>query len=96
MENAITHGLRGQTGNDPYIRVKTYKKRAQHIIEVEDNGAGFDVHTLEDKENAEHVGLLNTEERIRLMCGGSVKIASEIGKGTKVTVTIPERRGDHI
>ena len=95
VENSITHGLRGQTGPNPYIIVKTYKNRAQHMIEIEDNGAGFDAKELENKTDAGHVGLLNTEERIRLMCGGSMKIESEIGKGTKVTVTIPEHRRDN-
>ena len=95
VENSITHGLRGQTGADPYVSVKTFKNRAQHVIEIEDNGSGFNVKELENKTDSGHVGLLNTEERIRLMCGGSMKVSSEIGKGTKVTVTIPEHRRDH-
>lgn len=96
VENSITHGLRGHAGPAPYISVKTYKSRGRHVIEIEDNGSGFDVKELEDKTDSGHVGLLNTEERIRLMCGGWMKIASEPGKGTKVTVTIPEHRRDRL
>ena len=92
VENSITHGLRAQNGPNPYVCVKTYKKRAQHVIEIEDNGTGFDVRELKNKADSGHVGLLNTEERIRLMCGGSMKIESEIGKGTRITIVIPEQR----
>ena len=92
VENSITHGLRGQTGKNSYILVKTYKNRSQHVIIIEDNGVGFDVQDLEELPAAGHVGLMNTEERIRLMCNGSMKIESEIGRGTKITMTIPESK----
>ena len=92
VENSITHGLRGQTGKDQYVSVKTYRKRSRHVIEIEDNGAGFDVRELENSAASDHVGLHNTEERVRLMCSGDVKITSEIDKGTKITMTIPEQR----
>lgn len=94
VENSITHGLRGQGGEHSYISVKTYKNRSQHVIVIEDNGTGFDVRDLEEMAAAGHVGLINTEERIRLMCGGSMKIESEIGKGTKITIVIPEQRNE--
>ena len=92
VENAITHGLRAQTGPDPYISVKTFKKREKHVIEIEDNGCGFNVSDFQHSSDPGHVGLMNTGERLRLMCGGSLKIESEPGKGTKIIVVIPEHR----
>ncbi len=54
-------------------------------LEVQDNGKGI-------HQNGEFIskslGLLGIEERARLM-GGTVQIASEVGRGTTITVKIP-------
>ena len=92
VENAFTHGLRGQDTENEYISVKTYRSRSSHVVEIEDNGAGFDTKLLETHDGSRHIGIRNTEDRIKLMCGGSFHIASAPGKGTKVTITIPGRR----
>ena len=92
VENAFTHGLRGQVIENEYISVRTYEGRRSHVIEVADNGAGFDTKELEDTSGTKHVGIRNTEERIKLMCDGSMNIESEPGKGTTVTITIPRRK----
>ena len=92
VENAFTHGLRGQAVENEYISVKTYQGRLSHVIEIEDNGAGFDTRELRDSAGSKHIGIKNTEERIKLMCGGSMHIESEPGKGTLVTITIPRSR----
>ena len=38
----------------------------------------------------------NVKERIEKMCGGTLTVESEIGKGTTVTIIIPdiEKEGD--
>ena len=63
-----------------------------HYITITDNGTGFDVSKLENAESS-HIGIRNVRERIEKMCGGTFDIASEIGKGTSVTVKIPIEGG---
>ena len=93
VENAFTHGLRVQEATGAqYISVKTYRSQASHVVEIEDNGTGFDVRILEDDITSPHIGIRNTEDRIKLMCNGSLTIESTPGKGTKVTITIPGSR----
>ena len=92
VENAYTHGVRASANGNEYISVKTYKSHNAHIIEIEDNGAGFDTRILEDQRDTQHVGIRNTSDRLRLMCNGSMRIESAPGKGTKVTITVPESR----
>ena len=72
-----------------------------HIIEVIDNGVGFDTSLLDNETEVDysnydgsgsHSGIQSTRERLRLMCGGTCRIESRIGEGTKVTIRIPEKR----
>lgn len=59
-------------------------------LEVEDNGVGFNVKSLEEQTGNEilHFGLSTMRERARLL-GGSLEIITEPGAGTKVCVTVP-------
>ena len=38
-----------------------------------------------------HIGLRNVRDRIEQMCGGTMLIRSEIGKGAAVTLLIPDQ-----
>ena len=90
VENALEHGLRASGTVNGIITVKTYRKDKAHFIEISDNGAGFDTHILDVETQSEHVGIKNTKERLSLMCGGTLDIKSETGKGTVVTMKVPE------
>ena len=90
VENAIKHGLRSQSITNGLISIRTREEGDSHIIEIEDNGAGFDTDILKDSTQTAHVGLKNTAERLRLMCGGTIDVRSEPGNGTKVTIKIPK------
>lgn len=89
VENAIEHGLRPIGAENGVITIKTYKKDRSHIVEIADNGAGFDTREVSDDTQTEHTGIRNTRARLRLMCGGKLEISSRINQGTTVTVTIP-------
>lgn len=91
VENAVKHGLRAQAVESGCIKIKTYKKDGKHIVEVEDNGVGFDTAILKDGSQTSHVGISNTDKRLHLMCGGSLDIQSAESLGTKVIITVPER-----
>ena len=90
VENAVEHGLRASGMDNGIIAVKTYKKGKAHVVEVSDNGAGFDTRVLDDETQPDHVGIKNTKARLSLMCGGTIDIKSEIGKGTVVTMKVFE------
>ena len=89
VENALRHGLRSKVIENGTMAVRTRNENGTHIVEVEDNGAGFDTSIL-DNTGEGHVGIRNTRQRLRLMCGGTLDIQSEIGKGTKATISIRE------
>ena len=88
VENAIRHGVRIR--EDGIVRISARKKPGYHEIVVEDNGKGFEVHSLTEMDET-HVGIRNVRERIRQMCMGSLVVESTPGTGTKVTIRIPER-----
>lgn len=58
-------------------------------IEVKDDGVGFDSTDVVSRAGKEGAfGLFNIRERLNYV-GGRVAVASEIGKGTRVTLTAP-------
>ncbi|MBO4899604.1 MAG: histidine kinase [Lachnospiraceae bacterium] len=89
VENSIRHGVRGK--KDGLVCITTRKDGDFHEIVIEDNGKGFDT----DKEfepGRSHIGIKNVRERVEKMCGGTLDVESEIGKGTTVTIRIPVRK----
>ena len=90
VENAIRHGVRSR--KDGLVIVSSTQEPGRHRITVQDNGVGFDVKKQEASEGS-HIGLRNVKERVEQMCGGTVILKSEIGKGTTVTLLIPEIDG---
>ena len=87
VENAIRHGVRIR--NEGIVRVSTRRSNGAHVIVICDNGCGFDTEQ-ENPGDGSHIGISNVRERIETMCGGTVTIESEEGKGTTVTIRIPE------
>lgn len=90
VENAIKHGLL-EHGKSGTVFLHTQRKENLIVITVTDNGAGFAPEVLE---KAESVGIRNVRYRLETMMGGTLAIESETGKGTKVTIQIPQK-GDH-
>lgn len=85
VENAVKHSNIVDK-EDGYISLKTYTNKLFNIIEIEDNGMGFDI----NKTDIKRVGINNTIERFKLSLNANVSISSTINKGTKVTITIPK------
>ena len=90
VENAIEHGLRASGVKNGQINIKTYKSANKHIVEISDNGSGFDTRILDDEERNNGVGIINTKARLRLMCRGTLDIKSDKNSGTTVTIGIEE------
>ena len=58
------------------------------ILRIEDNGIGF---VYKNVQTQEHMGLKGMEGRVKTM-NGVMKIKSELGKGTAIIFTIPDKR----
>ena len=86
VENSIKHGIlvRKQFGS---IVVRSYRNGKNHVIVVEDDGVGFDTEILKD---SKRVGLKAVKNRLEYQLGATLDIESEPGKGTKVTINIPD------
>lgn len=100
VENAVVHGLAG-TKHGGAIEVMVEGDASVTQIDVLDNGAGIAVNRLKQirqslsvhdaLSDTEHIGLVNVYERLLLYYGtdASLEIDSGIGRGTRVTVRIP-------
>lgn len=91
VENAIIHGI--EPCRHPCKVVVSARRillEGQPFlsISVKDNGVGFEA----DGEEGHHgVGLANVRERITMVCPGTQwSVESGIGRGTRITITIPE------
>ena len=93
VENAIKHGLLENGIPNGVVTIRAYRASDRHVIEIEDNGTGFDIGTLDEDNVTNHVGITNVRERLQLLCSGEIEIDSRIGSGTKVTIKIPEKSG---
>ena len=90
VENAIRHGVRSR--KDGLVTVSTVRESDAHRITVQDNGVGFEPEKTASGEGT-HVGIRNVKDRVEQMCGGSMLLQSELGKGTSVTLLIPDGNG---
>lgn len=97
IENAIYHGIKEKRGKG-ILKVTGSRSDGKVILDVEDNGAGMGSETLTHirrllSENIKgpSFGLLNVHRRLQLHYGDSygVEIDSELGKGTRVRITLP-------
>ena len=91
VENAVKHGL-DPDAEPLHISIRTRhtdsgggRPSAAEII-VEDTGPGFDP----ADESVPHIALKNIQQRLDMMCGGSLTIAPRREGGTIVKVTIPD------
>ena len=86
-ENAVKHGMNPDAG-PLHVTIRTCRTDKASMIVVEDNGPGFDASEM----NETHTTLANIRQRLEWMCGGKMEIMQRESGGTKVTVTIPDRK----
>ena len=85
VENAVKHGMDPERGFlNVVIRTRAAEDGSEII--VENDGADFDA----ADEGSGRLGLSNTRERIRGMCGGTLSIEPRDGGGTVVRLWIPK------
>ncbi len=93
VENAIRHGIYERGARGGTVKVSTYRSEGCYVICVEDDGIGFDFErTMKEVKNGrrDSNGLYNLIFRFETLMNAHVGVESEVGQGTKVTVTIPE------
>ncbi|MDG0791049.1 sensor histidine kinase [Cohnella ginsengisoli] len=97
VENAIYHGLKTKSGFGHLI-VRGRREGERMVLTVEDNGTGMSearirdaLGGVDDKKRPVSYGLRSVHERVRLYFGEmhGVRIESEPGKGTRVTILLP-------
>lgn len=97
VENAIIHGLEKKVGKG-YLVIEGYESDAGMTILIRDNGVGMDgqvlqslINKLQDSDKtAEHIGLINVHNRIRLYYGDNygIELSSVSNEGTEVKLTL--------
>jgi sensor histidine kinase YesM len=100
VENALEHGVRSSE-NVATITIRARLQGENVVIEVEDTGIGMtpeQIETITTKPCSSPVGggygVYNVIQRIKTYYGSDygVEFTSELGKGTVVTITIPQER----
>ena len=94
VENAIKHGLFHNEGGG-VLNISCYEEGDGHVVEIVDNGVGFDAENLSALlENKSSVGLRSALMRLENEMQATVSIRSHVGsnKGTQVRIVIPESR----
>jgi len=99
ISNAIKYS--DHRKSDSYLRVKVKKLRKEATIEIEDNGIGVKEEYLgnlftmfyraTDKGSGSGLGLFIVKEALDNI-GGEISVSSEFGKGTSITLKIPNKK----
>ena len=91
VENAFYHAFSETTSG--LIHIFFRKKEDDLVIEVVDNGSGMKLDDAQKnrKESFTGIGIHNVDDRIHLIYGQEygVSIQSNLGSGTRITITIP-------
>jgi len=96
VENAVKHGL-GPKGGDGTVTIKVYEDEVAYFIDVIDDGVGFDASAFDDKDNTHtHIGMYNVHSRLESICGASLEVKSEIGKGSVSSIRLPKLKQEEL
>lgn len=90
IENSIKHGLSRKVGGGR-ITIRTARHADRTLIQVDDDGLGMTTERLGEALRS-GIGLSNVNERLRTIYGASctLKLTSQIGRGTSVSIEIPD------
>ena len=90
VENAIRHGVSPKPEGGLVV-VQTEREPSCAVVRIIDNGVGFDPDM--QSRNADSIGLANAKKRMEAMMGATLQIKSLPGKGTTITIRIPDAKG---
>ncbi|MCR4908750.1 MAG: histidine kinase [Lachnospiraceae bacterium] len=89
VENAVHHGI-GKTENGGKISISSWPGYDTILVEVADNGVGFDPEEVAKDKTRSHTGIANTRSLLRALCGATLEIVSERGRGTRAMIRLPK------
>ena len=81
LGNAITHGKPSR------VAIRICYTQSEVTLDVTDDGLGFEAGN-EAATESRHFGLIGMRERVEA-AGGTFRIESRLGSGTRVTATMP-------
>jgi signal transduction histidine kinase len=87
VEEAVGNARKHAEAKNVWVR--TYSDGESYIVEVKDDGKGFDVAKVQsnyDKRGS--LGMINMHERAEVL-KAKLSIASAMGQGTRVSMRIP-------
>lgn len=88
VENAVKYGVE-KSLDLTTIQIRSEETNDAYIVSVRDDGPGFDINEQPNDERP-HIGIASAKSRLANLVGGSLKIESEKGVGTTVTIIIPK------
>jgi signal transduction histidine kinase len=87
IEEAILNARKHAQASSIWVRLKVQDN--VFIAEVEDDGCGIDLEAMQTSyDERGSLGMVNMRERAELV-GGKFGVSSSVGKGTRVTLTVP-------
>lgn len=90
IENAVKHGMMGTEEGTLHVTLRTRKNDEYYIIQITDDGCGFDVNEVRD-DGRSHIGLSYSRTCIEHL-NGRMEVKSVIGQGTDITLYIPREQ----
>lgn len=88
VENAVRHGIRKRKGTGTVV-LSSYDDGEDTVVTIEDDGVGYDVDAPLSENGFHSTG--NVRFRLEQLVGAVVKVESEPGRGTRVTIRIPKK-----
>lgn len=88
VENAVKHGILKRKKGGVVI-ISTRENADDYEITIADDGVGFNPDKLQLDEKS-HIGIENVRDRLWSICGSTLTIESEVGRGTTATIRIPK------
>lgn len=84
VENAIKHGLEPKLAGG-YVAIRAMRLEQDLLVEVRDNGIGFDLHADDG------IGLSNIRERLKMLYGSTAQLIVEAPAdgGARVSIRLP-------
>lgn len=86
IQEAVTNIIKHARAKN--VMVKVLKLEKALIINVEDDGCGFDISALNDGSKKKCFGILGIQERVALL-SGELNIITSLGNGTTLKISLP-------
>jgi len=75
------------------IRIRLRRVKHNIVLQIQDDGRGFEMQQMRRLERSGHYGLMTMKERIKLL-GGEFEVESSNGGGTTITALLPAELGE--